>query len=149
MKQHDLIIDNRSALKTHHKVTSVGLTLFFWIIIFYLWQPLISLVAWAFGFKVFYEHMIILGGFEGFVEMLANYSLVIAVLGGSLLLWAKVNNIRFKNKVRRGSRPEVDSNAISDYFNVNKAEREKWLRAKNLTISLTDNADVTCVINQE
>ena len=148
MNQSSLIIDNRMALKTHHKVTSVGITLIFWAVIFYLWQPLISMVAWAFGFKVFYEHMIILGGFEGFVEMLARYALIISLLGGGLLLWAIVNKKRFKNKIRRASGIKVDSESISNFFKVDTYDRVDWVNAKNLNISISDDSEISCSINK-
>ena len=101
MKQEDLIINRPDWLSKGQQVTAVGATLFFWFALFYLWQPAISLVAWAFNVKLFYSHMVVLGGYETFLSVWMNYALVIAIMGGSLLLWARINQWRFRGRERR------------------------------------------------
>ena len=147
MSESNLIINHPDALKTHHKITSVGITLIFWLLVIYLWQPLISLVAWAFGYKLFYEHMLILGGLDGFIEMLVYYLIIVAILGGGLILWAVVNKIRFKNKYRRSGVPPVKPEWIAEHFNITQAEQAAWANSKNITIAISENSDITTKIN--
>jgi hypothetical protein len=66
----NLIID-RPDLKSRPLIFGEQLlTLIFWGFWFYLWLPFISVLAWAFGFHIFYSHMIALGGFAGFLKQL-------------------------------------------------------------------------------
>ena len=147
MSESNLIINNPDALKRHHKITSVGVTLIFWMIVIYLWQPLISLVAWAFGYKLFYEHMLILGGLEGFIEMLVYYLIIVAILGGGLILWAVVNKLRFKNRVRRSGVPAVKPEWVAEHFKITPAEQAVWANSKNLTITISEDSEISTVVN--
>ena len=143
MQDFELIINKPKALNLNNKITSVSVTFVFWIILFYLWQPLISLIAWAFGFKVFYEHMIILGGYEGFLEMLFIYLVVILALGGTLIAWALYNKIRFRNKTHRRTVDVVTPKDIADFFKVDAKLQEKKKKKKNLTIFITEENEIT------
>ncbi|HFC29834.1 MAG TPA: poly-beta-1,6-N-acetyl-D-glucosamine biosynthesis protein PgaD, partial [Oceanospirillales bacterium] len=40
MQDFELIINKPKALNLNNKITSVSVTFVFWIILFYLWQPL-------------------------------------------------------------------------------------------------------------
>jgi len=100
-----LVINNNNLLKPHHRLSAWGITLFFWGALLYLWQPLISMIAWAFNIKLFYNHMVILGGYKTFFSAFIYYSVAIFILGGSLLLWAKVNELRFRGANKRNGGP--------------------------------------------
>jgi len=143
MQQIQLIINKPQALNLQNKITSVSITFVFWIVLFYLWQPLISLIAWSFGFKVFYEHMIILGGFEGFLEMLTLYVVIISILGGTLISWALYNRFRFKNKTKRGVVDCVSPQDMADFFKVDANLQMKWKKEKNLTVFITEENAIT------
>ncbi|WP_223668859.1 poly-beta-1,6-N-acetyl-D-glucosamine biosynthesis protein PgaD [Kangiella shandongensis] len=139
---HELIIEKPEALRTHHKVTYVSLTFVFWLIIFYLWQPLISLVAWSFGFKFFHEHMIRLGGYQGFLELLLIYLQVIAGLGIVFLSWAKINEWRFRGKNRRTQVARVRHNEVAEYFKVDVDSLRQMIQQKNIALRITDEMEV-------
>ena len=49
-----LIIEAPGLQSLKHRFSSSLFTFFFWAAWFYLWQPIISILAWAFGFKFFY-----------------------------------------------------------------------------------------------
>ena len=138
----DLIIDKPEALRTHHKVTYVGVTFIFWLLIFYLWQPFISLIAWYFGFQFFYEHMIELGGYKEFGNILLLYAKVIAVLGLIFMSWAKINEWRFKGKNRRKEGVRVTQQEIADYFKMDMAKLNSLITAKTVSLDITDNMEI-------
>ena len=78
-------------------------TLAFWLFWFYLWQPVISIVAWAFGVRFFHENMIGLGGLQGFLSLLGGYALVVGSIALIFFGWAAYNNFRFRHRSRRES----------------------------------------------
>ncbi|AUD78760.1 poly-beta-1,6-N-acetyl-D-glucosamine biosynthesis protein PgaD [Kangiella profundi] len=135
----DLIIDKPHSLKTHHKVTYLSVTFIFWAIIFYLWQPLISLVAWYFGFELFYDHMIELGGYKEFANILLIYLQVIVLLGVVFLAWAKINELRFRGKSRRKLVAVVTDSDIASYFRVEERQLKECMEQKTLSLDISDD----------
>ena len=85
------------------------LTFLFWLIWFYLWIPLLSLVAWAFGVDLFHDEMIVREGLQALIELLGLYFLVIFLISATLGTWALVNLCRFRVNERRGPRPDRKS----------------------------------------
>ena len=138
----EFIIDKPEALNIHHKMTALSLTFIFWFITFYLWQPLISLIAWAFGYKIFYQQMIVLGGFKGFLELVEVYGFIIAALGSIFLLWAKINQWRFRGKEKRNQAPVVEEWQVAEYFDLDYTTHQLWLKQKNITLLVNDQFNV-------
>lgn len=138
----DFIIDKPEALRTHHKLTAYSLTFIFWFAIVYLWQPLISLIAWAFGYKIFYEHMIILGGYYGFLELLLFYVITIFILGAIFLLWAKVNQWRFRGKDKRAKSKDVQQSVVAEHYGVSADQHQQWMQQKQITILVTEDFQI-------
>jgi biofilm PGA synthesis protein PgaD len=118
MKQEDLIINRPDWVTRGQQVTAVGTTLFFWFALLYLWQPLISLIAWAFNVKLFYSHMVVLGGYETFLDVWKAYALVIVLMGGSLIVWARINQWRFRGAERRTAIPRTDDGDVAETFQM-------------------------------
>lgn len=113
-----LIINHPELVKSGQRLTALGVTLFFWAALLYLWQPLLSLLAWGLNIKLFYNHMIVLGGYHSFLNLLAFYATVIAILGGGLILWARINLWRFRGKERRRAPSHTDLARLSQAFGV-------------------------------
>ncbi|NVK21725.1 MAG: poly-beta-1,6-N-acetyl-D-glucosamine biosynthesis protein PgaD [Kangiellaceae bacterium] len=137
----DFIIDKPESLKAHHKVTAVSMSVIFWFVTFYLWQPLISLIAWLMGFNLFHYHMITLEGFKGFYELLLYYVLIIFVLGFLFLLWAKVNQWRFRGKDKRKVSPPVSQADVANYFKVPAQSYQQWLSEKKITLLVQQDSN--------
>lgn len=138
----EFIIDKPEVLKTHHKVTYFSVTFVFWLIIFYLWQPFISLVAWYFGFQFFYEHMIELGGYQEFGNILLLYTQIIGGLGMVFVLWAKVNEWRFRGKNRRKEGAVVSHQEVADYFKLDAAKLSVLARTKTVSLDISDEMEI-------
>jgi poly-beta-1,6-N-acetyl-D-glucosamine biosynthesis protein PgaD len=83
------------------------LTVLFWGVWLYLVLPLVSLVLWALGVRLFIEQ-IRQGGYEGLLASLVAYSSVLLVLVGLLALWIAWNVRRYggssdRRTVKRGA----------------------------------------------
>lgn len=135
MKDLDnLIIDQPHNISLLGRLVRLLITLFFWVCMFYLWQPLISIIAWKFKIKLFYEHIVILGGHASFENSMFIYFLIICFLGAVFLLWAKVNQWRFRGKDRRAALKLVTPEEIANFYNVPKEKIEDWQHYKNCTV---------------
>ena len=108
-----------------------------------MWQPLISLVAWGFGFKIFYEHMTILGGASGFFELLFYYIVTVVFLGGALISWALYNKFRFRNSIRRSGATTLCTNEVADFFKISPVDLKKLQKTKNLTIDISEEFEIS------
>jgi biofilm PGA synthesis protein PgaD len=144
-----LIIDRPELVKSGERLSAWGITLFFWGVLLYLWQPALSLLAWAFNIKLFYQHMVVLGGFESFLSLLKAYAIVIACLGGALLLWAKINELRFRGTVRRAQVSEINTHQLAEYFSVSQPSLVKWQAEKVLFVQMSNSGQVTEIHNKK
>ncbi|MGK0442663.1 MAG: biofilm PGA synthesis protein PgaD [Pseudohongiellaceae bacterium] len=139
MKPETLIINRPDLLKSHQKYTAIGVTLFFWGALIYLWQPAISLIAWTLNLNIFYEHMVVLGGYKNFFHLLAIYSGIIIVLVSALLLWAKVNQWRFTGIERRKDIGITSTESVANTFNVSQDSLEQWQSCHHLIVDVDEN----------
>ena len=98
-----LIIERPDLQSGKQRAVFGVLTALFWLLWVVLWLPLITVFGWAFFGYQFQFHMIEREGYAGFVGVLAVYALVIVVMGGGLLAWAKYNHLRFRGMDRRKS----------------------------------------------
>jgi len=141
-RRPDLIINHPDLVRPGQRFTAMGITLFFWAVLLYLWQPLLSLIAWGFNIRLFYNHMIVLGGYHAFLELLQFYAIVVACLGGALILWARVNQWRFRGRERRRGSPDTDSQALCALFGLEPEALELAKASSNLTVTLAEDGGV-------
>jgi biofilm PGA synthesis protein PgaD len=142
MKPEDLIINRPDWVTRGQQVTAVGTTLFFWFALLYLWQPLISLIAWAFNVKLFYSHMVVLGGYETFLDVWKAYALVIVLMGGSLSVWARINQWRFRGAERRTAIPRTDDGDVAETFGVQPGQLQNWRTMKSVVLDIDEESRV-------
>jgi len=142
MKPEDLIINRAEWVLTHQKYTAAGITLFFWGALLYMWQPALSLIAWSLNLNFFYEHMVILGGYRTFLDILIFYATVIALLAGALLVWARVNLWRFRGVDRRSGIETTDSEDICETFHIDPESRQLWLESHRMVIDVDEDSKV-------
>lgn len=96
-----------------------ALTLLFWGIWLYLVLPLVSLLLWFFGVRLFIQE-IKNGAYEGLRSSLADYSLVLLVLVALLALWIAWNVSRYggSNDRRTVRRTEVTDDDVQKWFHL-------------------------------
>ena len=122
-----LIIHSPDLQTIRQKLSSSTLTFLFWGIWLYLWQPIISIIAWGLGIEFFYDNMISLGGIDGFLKLLMQYVVVVLLIALVFFSWAFYNNRKYKRKKRRGKQWKISlHNAAATY----RISNEQVLRAK-------------------
>jgi biofilm PGA synthesis protein PgaD len=126
----------RPDLQTPRQRTLYGaLTLAFWVFWFYLWLPVLALLAWALGFEQAYKYMIELGGYRDVIRLIAVYMLIILLLGGGLVLWAVYNIVRFRGVERRVDALPVTAAEIGRDFGQNPASVARWQTEQRLYVT--------------
>ena len=129
-----LIIERSELQSKNQKIVYGVITLGFWALWLYLCLPLLSLLAWALGFNLLYKQMVLYGGYEGLLRVLGFYLLIIAILGGSLLLWAFYNYFRFRGMERRRASKAVDLDRKSTRLGLKPNHLMQWQKSKRLVI---------------
>lgn len=78
--------------------------------------------------------MIELDGYQGFLNLLTIYALVILAMGGALILWAKYNHLRFRGMDRRKEiePPTNDQLAILQHQTVQTIAQ--WQSSRVMTV---------------
>lgn len=133
-----LVIEMPDLQTIRQRYASNVITFIFWVLWFYLWLPLISLVAWVLGIDLFYDRMVVRGGYDAFVEMLPVYALIVVLIGALLIIWGVYNMQRFRGKERRTHAHPVTISTIANYFIVDPARLVEWQQAKNLVIHIDE-----------
>lgn len=142
--QHQLIINSPSILRVRDRFTDAGLTLFFWALMLYLWQPVLSMLAWLFQGYVFFHHMISLSGYGGFAKAALGYFQIIFLSNIALLTWARLNMWRFRNKDRRATRSMPTTSLLEHclYFNVEPQQVEQWRNYRCMTVFFNNDGSI-------
>jgi biofilm PGA synthesis protein PgaD len=96
-----LIIDRPALVPLSRRVGWGLVTLFFWAVWVYLWMPLVTLAAWSFGLYRVYSEFRWEAEVMELKRLAVLYLIVACALGGSLLLWAFTEYMRFRNSSRR------------------------------------------------
>lgn len=140
------MIINRPELQSPlQRVTSRGITFFFWVAWIYLWLPLISLVAWLVGIRLFREHMLDNDGYQALFSDLHAYALTISAITAVLIGWARYNLLRFRDKESRKATMHVDLAAQAQAFKLDPEQLHLWQTAKRLVIHHGPQDDITGV----
>jgi biofilm PGA synthesis protein PgaD len=87
------------------RATEFTLTTLFWLAWLYLIMPLVSLLLWALGVRLFVEEMIVRGGYEALIGEIVNYSLVILTMLVATLIWVYWNLRRYGRHEKRTRQP--------------------------------------------
>ncbi|MCC6209165.1 MAG: poly-beta-1,6-N-acetyl-D-glucosamine biosynthesis protein PgaD [Gammaproteobacteria bacterium] len=142
MSKRPLIIENPELQTLRQRYAFAALTLFFWVLWFYLWIPVISLLAWLFGAERFYQAMIVNSGLDTLLDLLGLYSVVILVMGAILSSWAWYNQIRFRGREKRRASPSVTADEIQSFFALRTEQLDLARYAKHVVIEHDEDGKV-------
>lgn len=115
-----LVIDNPELQARHKRVVYSAATLMAWSVWMYLWLPLVSLLAWWFGVRVFIRELVV-PETRMLLLTLAVYAIVVAVLALLVVAWSQYNLRRFGRRQRRRAAPSVTDREIAKWFDVPEA----------------------------
>jgi len=143
----DCLIIDRPDLKSRPLFFGEGaLTILFWGFWFYLWLPFVSLMAWFFGFKFLYRHMIELGGIAGFIQQLNFFSSGIALVSGAIAIWSFYNYKRYGSYTRRNKLLKTDITKLAATLNVPRKKLSEIQQAKRIVFNFSDDDSVDSIV---
>ncbi len=132
------IIDRADLQLPAHRTVTALLTFGFWLFWLYLWLPLLALLAWAAGLELAFRYMVTLEGYEEVLRLIGAYTLIIVLLGGSLVGWAGYNILRYGPHERRKANATPDPELVARHFGQGLAAVAAWRGAKRLHVVHSD-----------
>lgn len=140
------LIINRPDLKSQTLIFGEEiLTIIFWGFWFYLWLPLISLIAWLLGFRFFHTHMVELGGLEGFMNQIDTFTIGIVLASGILATWSFYNLRRYGSYNRRNKILSTDLKKLRDDFSVTSQDFDTIQQAKRISLSFDEQNEINAI----
>lgn len=142
MSRRPLIIESPDLQTLRQRYAFAALTLVFWVIWFYLWIPVISLLAWLLGLEFFYQHMVVLEGLRGLLDTGVWYALVVVAIGLAFVSWSYFNLLRFRGKDKRRRPPEVPDEEMARFFGIDQADLQHARRARRLVVRYGEDGSI-------
>lgn len=105
MKAEAILIQRPDRQSAAQKAVFAAVTVFAWLFWAFLWLPLVTLGAWAFGLRNAWLQLHVLGpiGDGGDIDVIVVVALFCALL---FISWSGYNRVRFAGKQkRRGNNP--------------------------------------------
>ncbi len=129
-----LIFEQPSLASLPQRFGWACVTAIFWMMWIYLWLPLVTLAFWLLGIFA-YGDFIGSGAAQQLAEvgrLALVYSCVVLAMGGGLLLWARVEFVRFHDVNRRTRPIPVGLDEVADYAQLPMEEVSKWSNARRM-----------------
>jgi poly-beta-1,6-N-acetyl-D-glucosamine biosynthesis protein PgaD len=112
----------------------------------YLWMPLITLFAWWVGAKLFHTHFIKFEGASGLFDKLGLYALIIFLLSATLIMWAYIEQLRFKGKHRRKVGSAVTVEQVAHKYQINEHKLARIRHKKVLEVHFSNQGDIAKIV---
>ena len=141
--KNPLIIERPELQSNAQRYGWSSITFIFWLLYIYLWLPLITLVAWWVGAKLFNLHIIQLNGYVGLLDKLGLYAAIIFIISAMLIGWAKIEHLRFKNKPRRKGSSAVTDRQVAKKYNLQESQLAQLRLEKSLVVHFSDKGVIS------
>ncbi|MDI1298490.1 poly-beta-1,6-N-acetyl-D-glucosamine biosynthesis protein PgaD [Methylotenera sp.] len=141
--KNSLIIERPELQSMTQRYGWKSVTFAFWMFYVYLWVPLITLVVWWVGVKLFHTNMIELEGYKSLVDKLGVYSAVILIISMILIGWAEINRMRFKNRIRRLDNNELSVAEVAEKYNLDTYHLTLLRQKKSITVHFNEKGGIS------
>jgi biofilm PGA synthesis protein PgaD len=125
-RRMQLIINRSTSVPISRRLGWGVVTLFFWTMWVYLWMPLVTLIAWGFGFYGVYSKFKWEAEVMEFTRLVIIYFVIASALGGTLLLWAFSEYMRFRDKNRRTMPRLAAPEELAGYAKLQTEQLVAW-----------------------
>ena len=140
-----LIIESPGLLRTRQRVVEFVVTLIFWALLVYFWQPLVSLFGWVHHSLTTSNDSTILSLYDADIYEIKMYFVILFVLLFAYFLWAKINQWRFQGKERRSTNVPVDIQAVAQQYGVEASTLSVWRQYRLMVVELDDTGKICSV----
>lgn len=140
--RYKLILNMPDLVARHTKIGSSIFTILFWAIFVYLWMPVITVIAWMAGLYHSYGEMTYMNEIDDLKHLALVYAMIVVALGGSLLLWALHEYLRFRKVNRRREPIAVNNHEMAAFINIHEDEITAGQNARRLVVQHSANGKV-------
>ncbi len=134
------IIDKSKRRSLLRKINELYCTTVIWGVWAYLLMPLLSLLLWLLGVRIFYIEVIVGAGYVEFLDLVGKLGWSIVIVFLILRFWGYYNYWRFGKKNRRSSLP-LDSidQKMSEFFRIPLEEMHALRSRKEVILHIQNN----------
>lgn len=133
-----MIIDQPALVSLPRRLSWGCVTIAFWAAWCYLWLPLLTLAAWSIGMHEAYDQFRLKHEINELKRLACLYAMVIAALGGTLLLWALSEFVRFRNSSRRLVAPPAQAEDLAQHVGLPAGDLAAW-QSQRCIVAYHDN----------
>lgn len=112
-----------------------------WVAWIYLFLPLLTLVAWWFGYYRF-DQYILLDQKDSAIQQLQFLAVLIIFMNLTLLAWASYNYLRFRDNERRFKSDDVQNDQIAHFYELETVHVEHAQHYKICTFYYDDHGKI-------
>jgi len=137
-EQIPLILNMPHLVSPLTKIISGLVTILFWSFFSYLWIPMMILVAGLLGYHSNRELSYVqqMGNFK---HLTFSYMMIVLALGGSLLMWALQEYLRFRNLNRRRRPVPVELSDLAHYTSMKERDLAEWQSSRRMVAYHDEN----------
>lgn len=147
--KRELIIEKPEAQEPRKRLLHRAITVLFWALYLYLWRPILLLLAWTLGIRLFARVMVVEEGYRDLLQLLGWYALSIFGIGLILEGWSMYNLLRFRRNEKRTRQPQpVTVEQTAGHFDVAPGRLTRWREARRMEMHLTPDGKVLRVETQ-
>lgn len=139
-----IVIEAPELQSAPQRIVGVYLTFMVWAGWTYLWLPVVHFGQWLLDIKGDYQDFV-MRGYDALGQSLPMYALVVALMGGGLLLWATYNFRRFRGRDRRRSRPALPRRRIAVFYGLTEAQVAAYQDARCLVMRHDESGRLVAV----
>jgi biofilm PGA synthesis protein PgaD len=137
-----LVIDRPELQTVAQRYGFGSVTLMLWLAYLYLWLPIISVIAWLLGARLFYHHIIERGGLGMLASDLQRYGLIIVAMVSVFLGWALINLYRFRNSRRNTRIVAVTTEMLARHYHIDEADVQRMQASQVTEISHDEDGNI-------
>ncbi len=142
MSAKHLIINAPSMQSLWQKYSSAMITFVFWVLWFFLWIPVITAVAWYFGFEIMYFEMFEMSGYKAVIRSFIYFLIIVALLGGTLATWAGYNYYRFKGKDKRSTPTQISTAQQAEFLHMQESQLSLYQNSQLINVSFDESGKI-------
>jgi biofilm PGA synthesis protein PgaD len=144
--RYKLILNMPDLVAKHTKIGSSVVTAVCWMFFVYLWMPLITLIAWFISADHAYDEIRFAHEITNLERLTVIYGLIVLALGGSLLLWAWKEYLRFHNVNRRREPIAVENAELAAYTNLQADHIGTWQHTRRMVAHHASDGSIMRIV---
>lgn len=134
MDPSSVIIEQRGVMSWRHHLRDAVLTVMLWGFLLWLWQPALLVFIWYMDLAVAFEDRELVEGLSSLKRLTWFYLSVIAIICCTLLVWALLQQWRFRRRLHPDSAPGLSNEQVAHWFGVDPDTRQLWTRLRNANV---------------